>query len=209
MIIDADEIKKEFEGYNPENASQFHRESARLADKRFYETLKSGKYKEIIFTSGGTASGKSEFCQTYLDNNQRLIFDSTLSTIHGITIKLKKIAKYRLPASIYFIVPDSLGVAYITFLNRDRKFSSEHFVRTHVESRTVFLHLITSEDHPISINFHMIISSVHDKRSMHFTESSMPKELLIEVAKGIQISRQDLLEIVDLTNNSDDDKTSI
>jgi len=41
ILISADDIKKEIEGYSPEKAGEFHEQSARLADKRFDQILLS------------------------------------------------------------------------------------------------------------------------------------------------------------------------
>ena len=47
-IISADEIKKDLPDYSPEKAESFHSESAKLADKYFYEKLKSQHFDEVI-----------------------------------------------------------------------------------------------------------------------------------------------------------------
>ena len=42
------------------------------------------KYKESIFMSGGTASGKSEFAiQNYRESKDILVLDATLKNIEG------------------------------------------------------------------------------------------------------------------------------
>lgn len=91
MIIEVDEYKKRVLGYNPEKSEDFHRESARLADKDFVDCLRSRKYKRIIFMAGGTASGKSEFAYSYLTKKDQLVYDGTLKDFDGFKIKLKKL----------------------------------------------------------------------------------------------------------------------
>jgi adenylosuccinate synthase len=41
MIISADKIKEEMQGYDPARAEKYHRESARAADIAFKEALKN------------------------------------------------------------------------------------------------------------------------------------------------------------------------
>jgi adenylosuccinate synthase len=49
MIISADKIKEEMQGYDPARAEKYHRESARAADIAFKEALKNDKNQELNY----------------------------------------------------------------------------------------------------------------------------------------------------------------
>lgn len=146
IIISSDEVKKKLKGYNPEKAELFHRKSAKIADKDFETALKNPYLQDVIFMSGGSASGKTEFVSYYLDDFDGIIVDSTLSTITGAQIKIKKIIKAKKTPKIYAIFPDTLARAFKAFLKRDRKFGEVHFYRTHSGSRKTLLWI--AENHP-------------------------------------------------------------
>lgn len=134
-IIAADEIKKSLPGYTPENSEAFHRESAKLADKAYEQALKDRPEKTVVLMAGGSASGKSEYVSAYLEKRKLIILDGTLPSIEGASIKIRKAQKAGKRIQIHLVLPDSLLVAFIAFLNRERKFSLEHFYRTHSNSR--------------------------------------------------------------------------
>lgn len=138
-IIAADEIKKTLPGYKPENSEVFHRESARLADKAYAQALKDRPEKTVVLMAGGSASGKSEYVSAYLEKRKIIILDGTLPSIEGAGIKIRKAQKAGKHIQIHLVLPDSLLVAFIAFLNRERKFSLEHFYRTHSNSRKTVL----------------------------------------------------------------------
>lgn len=137
VLISSDEIKKNIKGYHPEKASQFHKKSAQLADKKFQKTIKD--IDTIYLMCGGSASGKTEFLSEYLDDFEGIIFDGTLSTLEGAKIKIKKIQRAKKKPIICAVFPDDLKRAFDAFLHRDRKFDDEHFYRTHSGSRKTLL----------------------------------------------------------------------
>ena len=139
LIISADEIKKQLPNYSPDKAESFHRESTKQADHLFTASLKESIYKQVILLSGGAASGKTEFLSTQLLQEDCIIFDATLSTSEGAKIKIKQILKAVKKPIIYAVIPDDLKRAFIAFLDRDRKFSDEHFYKTHSGSRKTLL----------------------------------------------------------------------
>ncbi len=94
MLIEVDEYKKMIPNYDPEQSELFHSESAHLADKDFEKHLKTGKYEEVIFMAGGAASGKTEFCVSYLMSDNVLVYDGTLKNFDGFKIKLSNIKRY-------------------------------------------------------------------------------------------------------------------
>src|SRR3990167_4806109 len=139
LLISADDIKKELPGYSPDRAEEFHLESAKLADKRFDEYLKSSSCKEVILMSGGPASGKTEFVSEYLMDKDVLIFDGILPTEQGAKIKIDRIKKAGKTPMVYAVWPQDLRQAYVAFLHRDRKYSDEHFYTKHASARKTLL----------------------------------------------------------------------
>ncbi|OGY32334.1 MAG: hypothetical protein A3C02_04305 [Candidatus Andersenbacteria bacterium RIFCSPHIGHO2_02_FULL_45_11] len=144
LLISADDIKKELPGYSPDRAEEFHLESAKLADKRFDEYLKSSSCKEVVLMSGGPASGKTEFVTEYLMDQDVLIFDGILPTIEGAKIKLERIRKSKKQVKIYAVWPYDLRQAYTAFLSRDRRYSDKHFYTKHASARKTLLWIASS-----------------------------------------------------------------
>lgn len=134
MIIEVDEYKKQLPGYNPDNSEDFHRDSAKLADKDFEKHLKSGKYKKIIFMAGGTASGKTEFARSYLTHSDQLVYDGTLRNIEGLVVKLQK-APRNIQIEVILIIPENIEKSLSAFLSRERKMKLETFFETHIKSK--------------------------------------------------------------------------
>ncbi len=137
MIIEVDEYKKKIPNYNAEKSEDFHRESAKLADKDFIKHLKTKKYKRIIFMAGGTASGKTEYSTSYLINKDQLVYDGTLKNINGFNIKLKHINKYsnESKVKVVLIIPINLSTSYNVFHARERKMRDEVFFETQIKSK--------------------------------------------------------------------------
>lgn len=131
IIISADELKKTIKGYSPDLAGQFHTQSAHLADQQFTQVIKESTYTKVILMSGGSASGKTEFMLTELVRKSAIIVDTTLPTVEGAKIKISKALKAKKKIEIYSVLPDNLSRSFIAFLHRDRKFSEDHFYRTH------------------------------------------------------------------------------
>ena len=117
----------------------FHQESAKLADMQYAAALKERFEPTIILMAGGTASGKSEYVSVYLQNSSAIVLVGTLPTFHGAKIKITKAFKAKKLVEVHCVLPKSLMVAFVVFLNRDRKFATEHFFRTHSSARKTLL----------------------------------------------------------------------
>ncbi len=196
QVISADEIKKTFPGYLPEKAEQFHHESARKADRDFLNALKSNPYHDVILLNGGTASGKSEFLATQLARKRCVVLDATMTTEKGASIKIREIRKAGKAPVIYSVIPDSLNRAFIAFLNRDRKFSDEHFYRTHSGSRKTLLWIATN--YP-EIDVNIIESSYTQDQNLQFAKIEFPKrQELISYLNGIQLTEDDIISQIGL-----------
>jgi hypothetical protein len=191
LIISADEIKKEFEGYDPKKVEKFHTQSAKLADKQFDQVLKTNKYSRAILLNGGTASGKTEFLATQLANKRAVIFDTTMATILGAEIKIKKILKSKKKPIIYSVIPDDLKRAFIAFLNRDRQFRDIHFYRTHSGSRETLLSV--AQNYP-EVEINIVVSYYDENGKMKFKGIEFDsQEKLVNYLQRIQKSENDIL----------------
>lgn len=196
LIISADEIKKTLPNYSPTQAELFHKESAHIADKQFSEALKKSASKQVILLNGGSASGKTEFLSTQLMRKRSIIFDATLSTELGADIKIKSIIKAGKIPVIYTILPDDLKRAFIAFLNRDRKFSDEHFYRTHSGSRKTLLWIAT---HYPKIRTNIIESSYTHDQKLQFAKLIFDsRQQYMSYLTRIQMSESDIIKQVNL-----------
>lgn len=187
IIISIDEIKETLPNYNPVRAEEFHVISAKLADKQFEKILKETKYSKVILVCGGSASGKTEYIHTFLENESVVIFDSTLSSIVGAKIKISKILKGKKSVEIHFILPIDIKSAFAAFLGRERQFSSEIFFRTHSGARTVALW--------IAKNYPKIILKIIESR---FENNKLKA---IEVIFSNQKRLIEYLKIIQYTSN--------
>lgn len=198
IYISIDDWKTEIEGYTPEKAEEFHRESARLANKQFEEALKNEDITEVILLCGGSASGKTEFAETYLKTQNCIIFDSTLSTIEGARIKLRKIEKARKKPIIVAVFPDDIGRSFDAFLGRKRQFGEEHFYRTHTGSRQTLLWIAT--EHP-EATIKLYESAYREESDIiRFTDISFQDNArLIAFFQSIQYTTDELIDSIKLS----------
>jgi hypothetical protein len=196
-IISADELKKNLPGYSPEKSEAFHHDSARLADKQFAQAMKKRPESLVILMSGGTASGKSEYVSAYLANRETIVLDGTLPTFAGAEIKIKKATKRGKVVEIHCVLPENFIVAFVAFLNRDRKFASSHFFSTHSSTRKTVLKI--AEEFP-DITIKIIISKVdqtNKKTIMNFREVEfMSRDDLIEFLHHEQYTEEDIKRMV-------------
>ena len=198
QIISADEIKKTLPNYTPDQAEAFHKESARQADRIFSKTLKENSSKQVILLNGGTAAGKTEFMSTQLGRKSCIIFDATMYTELGAENKLRQIIKAKKVPVIYAVIPDDLRRAFISFLNRDRKFSDTHFYKTHSGSRKTLLWLATS--YP-SVEINIIESSYTSKQKLQFARIVFEnKQKFIDYLTRLQMSESDIISFVNSVN---------
>lgn len=194
FIVSADEIKKQLPNYSPDKAEAYHRESARLADKLFLGALKKSLYKQVILLNGGTASGKTEFLLTQLSKMRCTIFDATLSTNLGAENKIRQIIKAKKMPVIYAIIPDDLKRAFIAFLNRDRKFSDEHFYKTHAGSRKTLLWIASNYPY---IEINMVESSYTVNGKLQFLRIQFDnRQKLIDYLTNKQLTENDIIDII-------------
>lgn len=194
IVISADEIKKKLPDYSPEKAELFHRESAKLADKEFETAIKKNPFKEVILLSGGAASGKTEFLVTQLSRRKCVVFDATLDTIERAKIKIRNIIKKKKKPIIYAVVPDDLKRAFIAFLNRDRKFSDEHFYRTHSGSRKTLLWIARNY---ANVKINIVESSYTKDQILEFAKVKFnSRKQMINYLSRLQLSESDIISLV-------------
>jgi hypothetical protein len=196
IIISADELKKGLPNYSPDRAEEFHQESARKADKLFTKALKENHHSEVILLSGGTASGKTEFLATQLNNEDGIIMDATLSTEEFAKNKIRQIIKAGKTPIIYTVIPDDLRRAFIAFLNRDRKFSDAHFYRTHSGSRKALLWI--AENYP-NVEINIIESFYGEDKKMQFKKRDfITSNELVNFLNSLQMTENDIISSVSL-----------
>lgn len=197
FIISADEIKKTLLGYSPSKSELFHRTSAKLADKAYEKALKERPEKTVILMSGGTASGKSEYVSAYLAKRSVIVLDGTLPSFEGAKIKIKKAQKAGKKIEIHLVMPNNLLVAFIAFLNRERKFSPEHFYRTHSNSRRTVLDVAQSFSDILIRIFISDVDFIGSEQTMSFKElKPRDQHNLIEFMKRNQYNEEDIKKIV-------------
>jgi len=190
VIISADELKKTIPQYSPGLSETVHLESTKRADKEFYSALKLNVCKDVILMNGGAAAGKTEFLLTHLNNLDTIILDTTLSTIVGAKITIRKILKANKRPVIYAIIPVDLEPAYNAFLHRERKFSSSNFFRTHSASRHTLLWIANNYEN-IALN---IYESTNIATKMKFERVDfVTHNELLEYLKSIQRSETDII----------------
>ncbi len=196
-IISADEIKKTLPGYTPERSGDFHRESARLADKEYEKALHTSSEKQVILLSGGAASGKTEYLSAYLAETSAIILDGTLPTVEGFLIKKRAAEKRGKKVSVHAVIPDDLRRAFVAFLERERKFDEEHFYRTHSSSRKTLLEI--AENYP-EVPITIAISYIKTEKIMGFrTLEYKSRNELIAYLKQIQYNEEGIIKIVSET----------
>lgn len=190
FIIAADEIKKTLPGYTPDQAEGFHETSAKLADKAYARALKERSEDAVILMSGGAASGKTEYISEYLTNIEAIALDGTLPTFEGARIKIRNAHKSGKTVEVHAVLPSSLSVAFIAFLNRDRKFPVEHFYRTHSSSRKTLLEV--AEQFP-DVSIKLFISHGDPTPGMIFTEPEFTnRQQMIEFVKSQQYTEEEI-----------------
>lgn len=193
LIISADEIKKELEGYTPENAEKFHSESARLADKKLLQVIKDSQYQKVILMCGGPASGKTEYLSEYLTNSGDIVVDGILPTIEGAKIKIRNIVASGKNVSVHVVLPDDMKRAFTAFLHRDRKFSDEHFYKKHSSARATALYVA---ENYLDIEMR-IFHSKYEADDLYFTELIFNDKIgLIEFLRQNQYTEDQIIQLV-------------
>ncbi len=194
ILISSDEAKKKLKGYDPSKAEVFHSESAKIADKEFEMALKDTKVKYVLLMSGGSASGKTEFVSAYLCDFDGIIFDSTLSTIKGAEIKIKKILKAQKIPKVFAVFPDNLERAFTAFLSRDRRFSDEHFYRTHSGYRKTLFWI--AQNFP-EVDIQIFESKYLSKGDLTFYKLEFSDyQQLVEFLKRSQYTEEEIIRII-------------
>ena len=190
FIISADELKKTLPGYDPNQSDKFHHRSAKLADKAYLSALKTRSESEVVLLSGGAASGKTEYVSVYLQDKNAIILDGTLPTFEGAKIKIRNAQKSGKNVGITAVMPEDFNVAFEAFLGRERKFSPEHFFRTHSSSRKALLAIAEHyPDLPITI----IDSDYDEEHSLSFTEIIFDqRDALLELLRLRQYTEEEI-----------------
>lgn len=88
LIIDPDELKKAVNDFDPKN----HEIYSAAAKKLFTRALKEDKNKTVIFTAGGSGSGKSEILISNLEKDgfKGIVYDGTMREYASTISKIKE-----------------------------------------------------------------------------------------------------------------------
>lgn len=192
MIIEVDSYKTKIKGYDPNNSENVHSESGKLADIEFKAALKSKKYKRIIFMAGGTASGKTEYAYSYLNNRDQLVYDGTLKNLGGFNTKLQKIQRYDKNSSkikVVLVIPKNWIKAFEAFLMRDRKMSPYVFFETQIKSKITVANILLNTNHKVEIYVSDMPSSTGKltyKRLKFFRDRKNTANLLNNLASKLK-----------------------
>lgn len=196
LLISADDLKKTIPGYDPKQSHLVHAQSARLADRKYDECIRTCEYDQVILLSGGAASGKTEFMSEYLLDGPYIIVDGTLPTFAGAKIKIRKAQRYSKKVKIVAIWPADLKVAFAAFLQRDRKFPDEHFYRTHAQSRKALLEIVQSS---LEIDIELYENHYDQEGLVFYQYTFDSRDRLIEHLAKSQYTEK---EIIALTTES-------
>ncbi len=190
FIISADELKKTLPGYVPDRSDEFHRDSAKLADKAYELALKTRVEKDVILLSGGAASGKTEYLSVYLASRDAIVLDGTLPSFEGARIKIRGARKSGKRVSIVAVMPEDFAIAFSAFLGRERQFPPEHFFRTHSASRKTLREIAVNFP---DIDIVLIDSSYNPDSAMSFAEIMFDKrETLLELLRIRQYNEKEI-----------------
>lgn len=199
-IISIDELKKALPDYAPEQADEFQKQSAKLADKLLEKELKKIKNEglPIVLMCGGSASGKTEMIEKFLaEDFEGIVFDSTLSTTEGARNKLRAIRKSGNKPFVNLVLPapyhDFLR-PFRVFHARERKIPEKRFYETHAGSRRVALWIVENcQD--VTVRIFENSYDPHDPSEDMFPFSEIefktPRDL-IGFLKGIQYTEADI-----------------
>ena len=142
IIIDMDEIKKTFPGYNLKNPNKHHEKSSTLAKGAFQIALDSSQYQRVILMGGGSASGKTEFISSELVGEKAIIFDGTLGGVNSTEKKIKKAHDGKKKVEVCAIIPENIVDTFNAFVLRKRRVPVKIFFKTHSDFRKTLLWLI-------------------------------------------------------------------
>ncbi|MBI2355709.1 MAG: hypothetical protein HYV13_00700 [Candidatus Doudnabacteria bacterium] len=193
ILISADDIKKDLPGYSPERSEEFHSESAKLADAKLYETIKTSKFEKVVLLSGGPASGKTEYFSEYLDKQDLIVLDGILPTEKGAGIKIGRISKSKKKIEIHAVWPQDFKQAFVAFLNRDRKFSDRYFYEKHSSARKTLLWIAENYPH-VEIK---LIKNAYLGEDLSFTELKFEtRGDLLAYLRENQYTKDDIIKLV-------------
>jgi hypothetical protein len=143
-----------------------------------------------MLMSGGSASGKSEYVSVYLDTTPAIVLDGTLPTFEGAQIKIRAAHKHHKHVAVTAVMPVNLTIAFSAFLGRERKFSPEHFFRTHSASRQTLLQIAVAFP---QIPLTLIDSEYNPDGTISFTQLIFKtRQNMIELLHRRQYTEQEI-----------------
>ncbi|MBU1200705.1 hypothetical protein KJ953_04230 [Patescibacteria group bacterium] len=194
IVIDIDECKKKIPGYTPTKATEYHTESAKIADKLFKNALSKKTPKKVILMCGGSASGKSELVSSELINEEAIIYDSTLHTQEGAKVKIRNsVGKGKL-VEVCALLPESISKSFGVFLTRERQIPVKIFYVTHVGSRQNLL-WIAKNFPQVKIRIYIGKTDKYNKLQV-FKYNYNSQSEIVKFIEEQQLSESDIINLV-------------
>lgn len=133
VIIDPDALKKVFNDFDPKN----HEKYSTAAKAEFATALKKNKNPEVVFTAGGSGSGKSEFILKRIEQEGHtgIVYDGTMADYSSSIAKIRQAAAAGKTIRIDAILPrieSAWKFVQKRALKTGRGVPLEEFVKKHV-----------------------------------------------------------------------------
>ena len=153
-IINTDSAKLLFkdEGYNPhdiESVKKFHPQASAIVRSLFEKFLRESKGNKngiVVFTGGGTGSGKSSMMNNSVVKNADFVFDSTMVNFDAAKNSIQRVIDNGQIPLITFVYRDPADAWFNGILRRNKNIDGHivpeaTFANTHAISKENFLRL--------------------------------------------------------------------
>lgn len=184
--ISTDLTKELFPEYNKANSQAVHRPSSYLATRILEKNLEARRRqgnRTVIFTAGGTGSGKSSSLEQLEGEKLKqtpIIFDSNFSNKEAARKYINLALNKEYGVEVVF-VNRNIEEAYTKgVLNRDRFVPISFHIDGHIKSRNVFLELAVEFRNNPSIKFRVIDNNLGKNEARFSALDSLQKVRLTE-----------------------------
>lgn len=170
-VVDPDKVKAMFPEFatNPMLANAVHEPSSYLSRKIFTEALKRNQGKPVLFTAGGSGSGKTEsttMSQEVLGVGNDLIYDSTMSSFNSAKNKIDEALASGSKVAIVYTNRNAIDAFELSLL-RDRVVNIVALAKAHTgASNTIRQVADYYKDNPnVSVT---VVNNLGNIEDMHF-----------------------------------------
>ena len=181
IVIDADLFKKKHNDYQNDN----HHIYGKMANELFFEALKIQSIPSVIFTGGGSGSGKSEIIlkQLVIENYQGIIVDGTLANYTQAVDNINRSLENGKTVELRAIITD-LERAYDFVLKREiatgRGVPLDTFLEKHFGFIESFPKLVNEFANNPKVKF-----ILYDKRDKENEEKLVNKTKILDFFGGL------------------------